>query len=66
MRKYWRTYYMIDLETLQWILISALIIICTLLGLYIQDLRMSFDLLESLVMQMSDLIDHMIEVIKNE
>ena len=57
---------MIDLETLQWILISALIIICTLLGLYIQDLRMSFDLLESLVMQMSDLIDHMIEVIKNE
>ena len=57
---------MIDLETLQWILISALIIICTLLGLYIQDLRMSFDLLESLVMQMSDLIDHIIEVIKNE
>lgn len=57
---------MTDLETLQWILISALIIICTLLGLYIQDLRMSFDLLESLVMQMSDLIDHIIEVIKNE
>lgn len=57
---------MTDLETLQWILISALIIICTLLGLYIQDLRMSFDLLENLVMQMSDLIDHIIEVIKNE
>ena len=57
---------MTDLETLQWILISALIIICTLLGLYIQDLRMSFDLLESLVMQMSYLIDHIIEVIKNE
>lgn len=57
---------MTDLETLQWILISALIIICTLLGLYIKELRMSFDLLESLVMQMSDLIDHIIEVIKNE
>lgn len=57
---------MIDLEILQWILISALIIICTLLGLYIQYLSMSFDQLESLVMQMSDLIDHIIEVIKNE
>lgn len=57
---------MIDLEILQWILICALIIICTLLGLYIQYLSMSFDQLESLVMQMSDLIDHIIEVIKNE
>ena len=57
---------MIDFEILQWILISALIIICTLLGLYIQYLSMSFDQLESLVMQLSDLIDYLIEVIKNE
>ena len=57
---------MIDFEILQWILISALIIICTLLGLCIQYLSMSFDQLESLVLQMSDLIDYLIEVIKNE